>query len=379
MIEKIQNIKKATALFLIIFAFSSCLGKKGDSNSNISGNLITHAKGFTYEKNTGYDYIRVINPWDTSRILSSYVLIHKDSILPENLPVGTIVRVPVERVSLYSAVDAGVLSMLGELNRVVAVCEPQYIAIKEILDGVSSGAIIDLGQTSKPNIESVIISKSDLIFTTPFKDTNYGALEQLGVPLAECANYMEKTSLGRSEWIKFYAAFFDKYDYADSLFNEINSRYNKVKEIVQSESNRPTLLVEKRYGQVWYVPGGGSYAAKLYNDAGANYPWIDDESTGSLSLSFEEVFSKASNADVWIFRYFKQDGDLTLEELKNEYESYSKFKPFIESNVYGCNTATTPYYIYAPLNPDLELQDIAKILYPNKFKDVDALYYKKLK
>ena len=39
----------------------------------------------------------------------------------------------------------------------------------------------------------------------------------------------------------------------------------------------------------WYVPGGRSYMASLYADAGARYFYAGDSHTGSLPLSFESV------------------------------------------------------------------------------------------
>lgn len=47
------------------------------------------------------------------------------------------------------------------------------------------------------------------------------------------------------------------------------------------------------YGDVWYVPGGRSYAAKFIEDAGGKYLWSDNPKTGSIELSFESVLEKA--------------------------------------------------------------------------------------
>ena len=51
-----------------------------------------------------YILVRVQNPWDTARILHTYVLVGRETELPEELPEGTLVRTPVEKALVYSSV-----------------------------------------------------------------------------------------------------------------------------------------------------------------------------------------------------------------------------------------------------------------------------------
>lgn len=55
-------------------------------------------------KIVSYDDYRVAtlrNPWDTLEILHTYVLVGRDEPLPDSLPQGTVVRVPLQKAVIY--------------------------------------------------------------------------------------------------------------------------------------------------------------------------------------------------------------------------------------------------------------------------------------
>lgn len=337
-----------------------------------------YAKWFTINYKDGYRVVEVINPWDSTRLLQRYVLVDKDKQVPDSLPEGVVVRTPVERIVVASAIDVSSLARLGALESVVGCSDAQYITDSIAAKRVKEGKIADLGSVHKMAVEKLLVLKPDVIFAAPFKGEGYGALDKAAIPIAEVASYMEYTPLGRCEWIKFYAEFIGKQAQADSLFNGVRDSYNEIKKNVAADSVKPKLLVEKRYGLVWYVPAGDSYAVNLYKDAGANYPWQETEGTGSLPLSFEEVFSKANAADIWVFRYFNPEGDMTYDMLAAEYPQYASFSAFKNKRIFACNTALVDYYGTVPLQPDAELRDLAKILHPSLYKESPMIYYKNL-
>ena len=368
-------MKKLIICFLIVTLFYSCESATNSVNAN---NDLKYAELFSIIRSDSCVNIIVVNPWEKSQTLAKYTLVHRDSVVPSNLPEGKLVRIPVERVAVYAATDVGILSLLGVENKIKAACEPHFIKLPFLDEAVKNGDVIDIGVSSKPNMERLLMSNCDLVFTTPYKNSNYGPIAEVGIPLAQCANYMENNPLGRSEWVKFYAEFFDLQEKGDSLFNEIENAYTDIKQKTSYVQTRKSLLTEKKYGQTWWVPGGESYAAKIYDDAGADYIWGDDKSVGSLGLSFEEVFLKGSKAEFWFIRYFNPDRDMTLADLKSEYEPYSKFEAFKNKQIYGCNTALNSYYTFAISQPHIELEDIAVILYPDDFKGKKPTYYHKL-
>lgn len=369
-------MKRIILVIYLLFAVA-CSSRR--TEGNLSGTpSAEYAKWFTINYKDGYRVVEVINPWDSAQLLQRYVLVDRDKSLPDSLPQGIVVRTPVERIVVSSVIDVATFAKLGALESVVGCSDAHYITDTVAARRVTEGKIIDLGSVNKMAVEKLIVLKPDLIFAAPFKGEGYGALEKAGISIAEVASYMEYTPLGRCEWIKFYAEFVDKQPQADSLFNQVKDSYNDIKKSVAKDSLQPKLLVEKRYGQVWYVPAGESYAVNLYKDARASYPWNDSKGIGSLPLSFEEVFSKAHDADIWVFRYYNTESDMTYDMLAAEYPQYASFEAFKNKRIFGCNTARVDYYGTVPLQPEAELRDLAKILHPSLFVDIPMTYYKNL-
>ena len=102
-----------------------------------------------------YILVRVQNPWDTARILHTYVLVGRETELPEGLPEGTLVRTPVEKALVYSSVHCGLLSELGAIDRIGGICDLQYIEIPEIQNRCASGRMVDAGNSMNPDIEKI--------------------------------------------------------------------------------------------------------------------------------------------------------------------------------------------------------------------------------
>lgn len=369
-------MKRIISVIFVLIAVA-CSSRRAEDG--VSGTpSAEYAKWFTINYKDGYRIVEVINPWDSTQLLQRYVLVDRNELLPDSLPQGIVVRTPVERIVVSSVIDVATISKLGALETIVGCSDAQYITDTVVARRVAEGKIADLGSVNKMAVEKLIVLKPDLIFAAPFKGEGYGALEKAGIPIAELASYLEYTPLGRCEWVKFYAEFIDKQPQADSLFNHVKEGYKAIKKSVAKDSLQPKLLVEKRFGQVWYVPAGESYAVNLYKDAGAYYPWNDSKGTGSLPLSFEEVYSKAHDADIWLFRYYNAEGDMTYDMLAAEFPQYASFEAFKNKRIFGCNTAMVDYYGTVPLQPETELRDLAKILHPSLFVEMPLTYYKNL-
>jgi iron complex transport system substrate-binding protein len=191
-------------------------------------------------------------------------------------------------------------------------------------------------------------------------------------------DYMESSPLGRTEWIRFYGLFFDKRALADSLFSATVEAYNALAALTQSVVDRPTVLTETIYNGIWYLPGGDSYMAHLFRDAGADYLWKDDTTTGAIALSFEAVLEKAEKADIWLIKH-NLTPDLTYNKLAENYANYTFFDAYKRKNIYICHTGKVLYYEDLPIHPDYILKDFVRIFHPELLPDVQARYYTKMK
>ena len=375
---------KKTIFFFILFPLLvSCQQRENKSVSDTDSSIIIadsiyYAKGFSIETHTGYRLIKLINPWKTDQILQTYILCPKSDSLPDNLPEGTIIRTPVEKTISFSSVTCGFIQELDALNSLVGVAEPQYINIPYIDEGIKKGTIQDIGQAANPDIEKLILIEPEVIFTNPINDSGVTSLNKLDTPIINCFEYMETDPLGQAEWIRLLGLLFEKESMADSLFQKTIQSYNELKELTSKIENRPTVFTELKYGDFWYMPGGKSYMANLFADAGAHYILKDDEHTGSVSFSFETILDKAENADFWLFKYYSPQ-EMTYKQLASDYANYSLFKAYKEHTIYACNTLMiSNYYQELPIHPDWILKDLIWIFHPNLLPDYHPRYYKPL-
>lgn len=364
--------------FICLFASCGQTNKQSSATEAIASDSIRYARGIQILRHEGFTTVEVKDPWEKGQLLQRYILVGRDKPLPGNLPAGTVVRVPLQKVAVYTSVHAAIIDLLGESDRIVGVCEPRYMDTPAIQEGLQKGKITDLGEATSPNVEKMIEIGTEYVIASPFQNSSYGPVEKIGIPIIEGADYMESHPLGRTEWIRFYGLLFDKEELADSLFRATEERYLELKERVADVPYRPTVVSEKRFGSTWYVPAGDSYIAHFFADAGANYLFKDLPGSGSTPMAFEKVLDQAIHADLWLIKY-NQAEDMTYRELRSEYTPYENFDAFKKQKIFGCNTGRVPYYEEFPIHPDYLLKDLVSIFHPGLLPGYTPRYYVPLK
>ena len=339
--------------------------------------LVHHAEFLSIVRHDDYTDVAVTNPWDTTRLLHRYLLVPRNEKLPAHLPQGTVVRTPLDNSLVYSSVHASALDLLGALDCIGGVCDLAYIKTPALLDRARRGKLVDAGNSMNPDIERVMALSPDAILLSPFENAGYGRIGKMGIPIIECADYLETSPLGRAEWIKLLGLLYGKEAEADSLFFQIEQNYNALKAQTKTFVPRPMVISELKSGSAWYMPGGKSYMARLFADAGGAYPWSDNSESGSIPLAFETVFDRAGEADIWLIKSFNV-GQLSYQALQKEYAPYARFKAFREHRIYGCNTAECNYYEETPFRPDLLLQELAALFHPDRFPHYRPRYFQPL-
>lgn len=372
-----MKLYKVLIGLMLCFTFGCNVKQSSSDRQSLSSNIIRYAQGFTIQYFDDYASVEVRDPWDSTRILQRYLLVDREQSVPDNLPKGTVVRTPIRNIVVYTSVHAAIIDQLGEVDKIIGVCEPRYMDTPAIQDGLRAGKIADLGEATAPNIEKIIDIGAEIIIASPFQNAGYGPAEKLGIPIIEAADYMESLPLGRTEWIRFYGLLFGKEAMADSIFRETEDRYLKLKELAKTVANRPTVISEKKFGSSWYMPAGDSYIAHLYTDAGADYIFKDLPGAGSTPLSFETVLDKAIHADIWLIKY-NQANDMTYKDLRTEYTPYENFDAFKNRRIYTCNTGVVPYYEEFPIYPDYLLKDLVWVFHPDLLPGYTPRYYRKM-
>ena len=320
-----------------------------------------------------------------------------------------IVRTPITSSAVFTSPHCQLLYELGCQNAIRGVCDSKYILIEDIQkrlgmpavvssesgfhkssapsesgSGKSSTSsasaslpIVDCGSSMQPEVEKIIALHPEALIISPFENSGgYGKLDNLNIPIIEAADYMETSPLGRAEWIKFYGLLFEA-NTADSLFAGIEKEYLALKAQAAKLPKGLSVLTERKMGSVWYSPGGNSTMGILLKDANARYIFADDEHSGSLSLSPEQVIARGGEVDVWAFKYFGGQ-PLSRAVLLQEYDGYKALRAFQTGLIYECNTDRIPYFETVSFHPEILLREFILLSHPQA-KGLGALrFYRKM-
>ncbi|NMG11091.1 ABC transporter substrate-binding protein [Brasilonema sp. UFV-L1] len=344
---------------------------------------INYGEGFEVEYHQNYKIIKVKNPWKNANTTFEYVLVQCGTPTPKGFQATQIIQVPVNTIVSLSTTHLPHLDKLGVVDKLVGISDRKQVNTASVVDKIKTGQVVEVSNNANVNVEKLLELNPDLVTTHGVGNPNidsYPKLLEAGLKVAINAEYMESSPLGRAEWLKFTALFFNHEAKAAKIFAEIAQQYETIVAQVKSVKNRPSVFVGFNFKGTWYMPGGNSYVAQYLADAGANYLWKEDKSSGSLPLSFEKVFERAVNADYWL--NFSQSCQ-TRKDLLAEDNRYAEFKAVKNGNLYNNNarintTGGNDYWESGITNPHLVLSDLIKILHPEILPNHQLKYYRQL-
>jgi iron complex transport system substrate-binding protein len=326
--------------------------------------------------------VDVVNPFRASPDTTRYILYPRGEARPEVAGRPTFVEVPVRTLVCLSTTHIALTDFLGVNDRVIAMADTGRVLNEDIRRRIREGKVIEVGRDQMLNQERVLTLAPDLVMTVGFPGKEMGAFHALmesGIAVLANSEWKEKTLLGRMEWVKLLAAFLDKEALAEAKFASAERKYEELKAIAAGVAGKPKVMGGISRKGVWTVPGGRSYVAALLADAGADYPWADDTTTGSYNMGFETAYRQALEADIWL----NAGWATSLKEIAAEDARYREFKSFKSGRVYnntlrmGAN-GSNDYWESGLVHPDIILADFVKMLHPDKLPDHELYYMRKL-
>lgn len=368
------------AALLFIVLVCSCSNGNGKKTSGLSGDTLTSRSELLTLVDCG-DFVaaEVADPWNEGKILARYALIGRDKPVPEEIGDDyVVVTVPLRRSIVYSSTNSSAIGELGALGSIAAVADGTYYAPTDtVAKLIASGKIVDIGNSASPKPETIVDVEPDAILVSPYQNAGHGVVGTLGVPVVDCADYMETTPLGRTEWILLLGELYGNRQLARDIYAKVTADYEALcRQVAESDIVRPKVITEVLTSGVWYVPGGKSYMARMLMDAGAEYPWADDSSAGSLQLDMASVLDRASDADIWIMRNFGVTP--TRRSLLDISPLNARFKAFETGEIYNCDTSVKPVFNDIAFHPERVLLDFILMFHPGMFDGLDTVYYEKI-
>jgi len=214
-------------------------------------------------------------------------------------------------------------------------------------------------------------------------------LEDAGIPVVISADYVEQSPLGRAEWLKFTALFYNEEAAANEVFEGIATRYEELRRFVRTSAAPPRYDRVlwgsfSSYSSAWYIPGDRTYVAQLLRDAGMGY--VLDHApeaqgfAGSFPVDFETAYDAGLDAPLWIPDWF---GVNSLADLLAQDERYADFAALQNGDVFTAGARVNAnggndYFESGALYADRVLADLVEINFGGVLTDGGLTYFKKL-
>ncbi|WP_411767011.1 ABC transporter substrate-binding protein [Winogradskyella sp. A3E31] len=379
-------MKFITLLFTAILIVSC----KNEASQQLKGESksirldLKYAQGFSTEDYGDYKVLNITKPWPEATKTYKYLIASNEQLAKMTFPkdeYDAVITDSISKIVVTSTTHIPALELLGVESALIGFPETDYVSSKKARKRIDSGFIRELGKNESINTEVLLELSPDVVigFGVDGVNKTFETIKKAGIPVVYNGDWVESSPLAKAEWIRFFGVLFNKEKKADSIFNQIEKDYLNAKQIALQAKSKPTVLSGAMHKDVWYLPNGESSEGQLMADANINYLWQDTSGNGSLALSFETVFDKAKDADLWLSPSYYS----TFEQLEEANSLYSNFKAFKQKNIYSFTNTTGEtggvlYYELGTARPDLVLKDLVKICHPELEFDHDPVFFKLL-
>ncbi len=364
-------------LATLIILFVSCSNNKIKTGE---GKIIPnkYAKGFEIKQISEGYILKVKDYFNQNENNNFNYLLSLESEVKSNSNV--IIKIPVSKVVCLSTSYSAFISELNMASTIKGLSTPDLVFNSEISQLIRANKIHDVGYDSQINYEKILAISPDVVFAFGINNSaksNFQKLTDAGIPVVFINDYLESTPLGRSEWIKFFACFYDKLNMANEYFDSIENKYTEIKSNISHQENKPKILVSLPWKGTWWVPGGNSYFANFIKDAGGEYIFQNNSNSESQSLNIEEVFTQAKDCDIWLHpnNVNSKYEILSIDSRLAQFAPYNTAKIF-NNNLRQNKAGGNDFWESGILHPDIILQDLINIFSTDPANDYKMYYYK---
>jgi len=361
---------------LLLFSCESKMEKTASPEDLFAGkhipSSIKYANLFDLYEYDGVRKIVIHSPFSDSLTSELFYLVDS-SKYSRYKSFRNVLPFPLTNIAVLSATQLNAINKLGLQDKVTGIADAKYISDSTINRHLVSGKTEEVSVNGQLFVEKTIMLNPQAIFFSPYQQNQSLPLKGT-IKVVPFFDFMESDPLGRAEWIKFTAAFIGKEKRANTIFAIIEKEYLQLEKVASSVHKKPSVFSGKYFNGQWFVPGGQSYMAQMFDAAGANYIWKNDSSRNSIALDFEVVVQKAQHADYWRILGGLSDKN-PYENLLAENPLYKHFKAFEKHQIIYCNPSKTSYFEKATLEPHIVLKDFIFAFHPELFPGYQPVYY----
>ena len=267
----------------------------------------------------------------------------------------------VERIAVTSCTHIGFLDALGQLDKVVAVCN------KDLIYTSLPDSVIDLGDALSPNIEVLLRANIDVVFVSSYTQDKVAAkMEQLGLNIIYINEWQESTPLQRTAWIRTFGDVLDCRERADSIYSVVETRYDSLRTCAHAYNKQGvTIMTGNDFRGTWYVPSGNTFMGRLFLDAGAQYAFYADSRTESIPLTLEKAITTFQQADVWVGVNAQSLAELKALDIRHTWMNAYQLRQVYNWSKQSTHAGANNFWERGVVHPDEILEDLIYIVHPS--------------
>ncbi len=330
--------------------------------------------------------VRITRPWQGDQVDSFELLILRDGHKAPADFHGAVIDGAAKRIVVLSSSNVAMFDRLDQVDHLVGLSGLDYISSESVKQRAEQGLLHDVGYDTALNYELLTILRPDIVLLYSVAGANSGVtskLDEMGINYLYIGDYAEESPLGKAEWIVAMGEICGKRHEAEKLFEQSAERYNSLAKITAqvSQEQRPAVMLNTPYRDIWYMPSSKSYMVRLLEDAGARYIYQGNDSSSTKPISVEEAYALAKEADFWL------NTGATINSMVSLRSQAPKFMemPMVRRGAVYNNTArSTPmggsdFWESGVVYPERVLEDLIEIFHPDILDDSQLYYYKQLK
>ena len=335
----------SVALFIICIC-TVCTAYAADKDNaktpvDIPGLTYDHSMELSYAEEFSVDYYNDGYALITIDQEGQFLVVPEGKKAPKGLEKDiTVIQQPLNNIYLVATSAMDLFRAIDGIDSIrLSGTQENGWYIQEAKDAMESGKMIYAGKYNAPDYELILDEgcglaiESTMIHHNPEVEEK---LEQFGIPVMVERSSYESHPLGRTEWIKLYAAMLNKEDAADSFFEKQAQVIEKLKGFENTEKtvayfyvNTDGSIVVRKSED--YIPSmieiaGGRYAFKNLKNVDSNAP--------SVKLTMEEFYATAVDADYLIYNGTIDGQVKSISDLEAKSNLFSEFKAVKEGNVW---------------------------------------------
>ncbi|MFI3324390.1 MAG: ABC transporter substrate-binding protein [Rikenellaceae bacterium] len=376
--------------FVCLVAGLACGCSSGGQRADLSDFTVSiyqpaYASGFEIlgSEESASSLVRITRPWQGEALESFDLLILREGEAAPSDFAGAVIEGEALRIVALSSSNVAMFDRLGEAQRIVGVSGIDYITSANITKRAAEGELHDVGYDTALNYELLTILKPDIVLLYSVSGANSGVtakLTELNIPYIYIGDYAEESPLGKAEWMVAMGEICGKRTVAEQLFAQSEASYNDLKQKALECSERPAVMLNAPYRDIWYMPSERSYMVRLIEDAGAQYAYKGNSTASTKPISVEEAYALATTSQFWLNTGVSIN---SMADLRSQVPKFAQMPMVRNSAVYNSTARSTPmggsdFWESGVVYPERILADLIEIFHPSLIEGEGLYYYKQL-